>query len=229
MAVSCAIIVAAGHSRRMGGIDKLFFEIAGRPVLAHSIGALQSSPMINKIVLVLSAENLQRGRELVRKYNYTKVTSVCIGGEQRQHSVSEALRYVGDCDFILVHDGARPCVTSESIEKGIHEAEREGIAIAASPITDTIKRVDDSGHVEDTLDRELLRSIHTPQVFRAEIFKRIHQNARTDATDDAVLAESMGYPVKVYADSAENIKITTPSDIAIAEKILMIRAKADSR
>lgn len=209
----------------MQGIDKLFVEISGKPVLAHSIGAFQKSRMISGIVLVLSAENLQRGRELVRRYNYTKVTAICKGGEQRQQSVGEGLKHVGDCDFVLVHDGGRPCVTVDAIEGGIREAGTEGIAVAGSPVTDTIKSVDGSEHVKDTLDRNGLRSIHTPQVFRTGILKKIHVNPVIDATDDAGLAERMGYAVKIYADSVENIKITTPSDILIAETILSARAK----
>lgn len=226
MTVSKAIIVAAGQSRRMNGTDKIFTKIAGKPVLAYSIDAFERSPLISEIVVVLSKENLQKGEELIKQYNYKKVISICKGGDQRQHSVKEGLKHIGECDFILVHDGARPCLTAKTIELGIQEAEEEGIAIAASPVTDTIKRVDGGERVKQTLDRSALRSIHTPQVFRTDILKKIHENPLIIGTDDAVLAENMGYTVKVYSDSADNIKITAPEDITLAKSILSRRAQA---
>lgn len=223
MVVSKAIIGAGGHSKRMNGIDKIFVELAGKPVIAHTISAFQESPMISGIILILSKDNLEKGADLVKKYGYTKVEAICEGGETRQQSISNGLKLVGECDIILVHDGARPCVTKEAIELGIREAQQEGVAIAASPVTDTIKQVDSNSHVTRTLDRSQLRSIHTPQAFRADILKKIHENPTIDVTDDAGLAESMGYPVKVYNDSLENIKITTKEDLATAEIILSKR------
>jgi 2-C-methyl-D-erythritol 4-phosphate cytidylyltransferase len=225
MAVSKAIIVAAGSSRRMGGIDKIFLEIAGKPVLAHSIEVFERSPLITGIIVVLAKENVQKGEELVKKYNFKKVSTVCAGGAERQDSVKEGLNRVGECDFVLIHDGARPCLEQKAIEQGIKEADAEGVAVAASPVTDTIKQVDANERVTQTLDRSKLRSMHTPQVFRADIIKKIHENPKILATDDAALAESMGYGVKIYQDSPENIKITTPEGIIVAESILKRRQK----
>ena len=228
MTVSKAIIVGGGRSRRMNGIDKIFTEIAGKPVILHTMDAFENSPLIDGIVLVLSEENLWKSEELLKRCNYKKIISICAGGEERQDSVGEGVKRIGECDFILVHDCGRPCVTAATIELGIQEAGREGIAVAGSPVTDTIKQVDATEHVEQTFDRSKLRAMHTPQVFRAEILKEMHQNPTIKATDDAALAESMGYKVKIYRDSAENIKITTPEDIAAVENILSRRARAKS-
>ncbi len=226
MAVVKAVIVAGGSSSRMGGVDKIFATIADKPVIAHTIDAFERCGAINGIVLVLPKTSLEKGKELVGKYGYKKVEKVCEGGDTRQRSVSNGLKEVGECDFVEVHDGARPCVSIEVIEKGIEEAMREGIAIAASPVYDTIKHVDEKSMVKQTLDRSELRAIHTPQVFRSEIIRKIYENPPIEATDDAGLAEKLGYPVKVYEDAKENIKITTIGDLAIAETILLKRPSA---
>ncbi len=199
------MIVAGGSSKRMNGVDKIFAEIAGKPVIAHTIDAFERSNSIDGIILVLPNQNVEKGKSLIQKYGYKKVEMVCEGGATRQQSVSNGLRFIKNCDFVIVHDGARPCVTKETIESGIKEAQEEGVAIAASPVSDTIKQVGDSLHVEKTLDRNKLRSIHTPQVFRLEILRKIHENPKFDATDDAGLAERMGYKVKAYDNSHDNI------------------------
>ena len=220
-----AIIVAGGESRRMGGTDKIFAEIAGKPVIAHTLDAFERCEAINGIVLVLPKKSIDKGRELISKYGYDKVETICEGGATRQQSVNNGLRSTPKCDLVLVHDGARPCVTEETIRSGISEAIKEGVAIAASPVSDTIKEVDDSMLVSKTLDRSRLMSIHTPQVFRYEILKEVHSNPAFDATDDAALAENIGYKVKVYYDSYKNIKITTITDLTIAEAILSSKEK----
>ena len=228
MAIAGAIIVAAGSASRMKGVDKIFLEVAGMPVLAHTIRAFQDSRAIGSIVVVLSAANIVKGKELVKKYRYDKVRAVCEGGSTRQQSVGNGLKLIGNCNFILVQDGARPCVTNEIIEQGIANAAEEGVAVAAAHVTDTIKRVDNENRVVETLDRNELRAIQTPQVFRADILRKVHENPESDLTDDAGLAEKMGYTVNVYMTSKENMKITTIEDIAVVESILgkRIRDKA---
>lgn len=220
LVVSKVIIVAAGNSRRMGGIDKIFVNLAGKPVIAHTINVFENSKLIDGIILVLSDENLEKGSDLVKEYNYKKVEHICSGGSTRQQSVGNGLEKIGKCDFILVHDGARPCVTEESISKGIMEAGKVGVAIAGCPVSDTIKSVDEDSQVIKTLDRSVLRAIHTPQVFKSHILREIHKNPSADTTDDAGLAERMGFKVKVYDDSYENMKITTKEDL-IAAKIIL--------
>ncbi len=207
----------------MNGTDKIFTEIAGRPVIVHTLDAFERCEAIDGIILVLPNKSIEMGRELIAKYGYAKVEAICEGGQTRQQSVNNGLKSTSKCDFVLVHDGARPCVTMEAIESGISEAIKEGVAIAASPISDTIKQVDDSLLVSKTLDRNKLVSVHTPQVFRYDILKAVHSNPAFEATDDAALAERMGYRVKIYVDSYENIKITTIADLTIAEAILSSR------
>ncbi len=207
----------------MDGTDKTFAEIAGKPVIAHTIEVFEASPLVSEIILVLPIESVAKGVELVSKYRFSKVSYICNGGATRQESVSQGLKHVRDCDFILVHDGARPCVTQDAIEKGILEAGKNGIAIPGAEVTDTIKQVDEEECVLKTVERKRLRAVHTPQVFRAKILQEVHRRAEADASDDAVLAEKMGYKVKVYDDSPENMKITRRGDLAIAEAILLRR------
>lgn len=225
MTTTTAIIVAGGESRRMHGTDKIFAEIAGKPVIAHTLDAFERCKSIDGIILVLPNNSIEKGSALIAKSGYKKVEVICEGGATRQQSVSNGLKSTSKCDLVLVHDGARPCVTEEAIRSGISEAIKEGIAIAASPVSDTIKQVDDYLLVSKTLDRSKLMSIHTPQVFRYDILKAVHSNPAFDATDDAALAEKMGYKVKAYMDSYTNIKITTIADLTIAEAILSSRKK----
>jgi len=220
-----ALIVAGGESRRMNGIDKIFTEIAGKPVIAHTLDAFEGCGAISSIILVLPKRSIGLANALISKYGYKKVEAICEGGATRQQSVNNGLKHTSKCDLILVHDGARPCVTEEAIKAGISEAVKEGVAIAASSVSDTIKQVDEYSCVSKTLDRSKLMSIHTPQVFRYDILTAVHSNPAFDATDDAALAEQMGYKVKAYADSYENIKITTITDLTIAEAILSRRNK----
>jgi 2-C-methyl-D-erythritol 4-phosphate cytidylyltransferase len=224
MVVVKAVIVAGGSSSRMEGVDKIFATIAGKPVIAYTIDAFERCGAISGIVLVLLKASLGKGKALVEKYGYKKVEKVCEGGKTRRQSVYNGLKAVGECDFVEVHDGARPCVSTAAIEKGIEEAMRNGIAIAASPVHDTIKHVDHKSMVKQTMNRDELRVIHTPQVFRSDIIRKIYEDPAIEATDDAGLAERLGYPVKVYDDAKENIKITTTGDLAFAETILLKRA-----
>ena len=224
MTVSKAIIVAGGQSKRMEGLDKTFAEIAGMPVIAHTIAAFEASPSIGGIVLVLPGDKIAKGRELVDRHRFGKIEAICAGGpETRQQSVANGLAAVGECDIILIHDGARPCVTTDSIERAIREAKREGAALAAVPAHETMKRVSAEGHVEEALERGTLWSAHTPQAFWSEIIRNAHMTGIGGATDDAMLAEMAGYNVKVFEDSYDNIKITTRKDLATAESILLQR------
>ncbi len=220
MSVVKAIIAAGGSSTRMRGVDKLFAQLNGMPVIAHTIAAFESCGAISGIVVAMRSDMLEAGRSVVRSYGFGKVSGVCAGGKTRQQSVANALDQIGACDIIMVHDCARPCVSAETIMKGISLAESHGVAVAAAPVYDTIKKVDENGRVIETVPRGELRAAHTPQVFKAEILRKAHADPAPGATDDAYLAERLGYEVMVYEDSAENIKITTPQDLAIAEAIL---------
>jgi len=215
-----AIIAAAGRSGRMGGRDKLFAVVGGRPLLAHTLIAFDVCRGVDRVVLVLSPESMERGRELVAEAGFSKVAAVCQGGERRQDSVCNGLDALASCQWVVVHDGARPLVTAELIERGLEAAKETGAAIAALPIGDTIKEVEPPGLIGRTLSRGQLRAAQTPQVFRYDILRQAHQRAQGEATDDAALVEKLGYQVKVFEGSPRNIKVTTTADLVIVEALL---------
>lgn len=215
-----AVIAAAGRSERMGGRDKLFAVVGGEPLLAHTLIAFDVCRGVDTVVLVLSPENMERGRELVAEGGFSKVVAVCRGGERRQDSVRNGLKALASCQWVVVHDGARPLVTAELIERGLEAAKQTGAATAALPIRDTIKEVEPPGLIGRTLSRGQLWAAQTPQVFRYDILREAHQRAQGEATDDAALVEKLGYQVKVFEGSPRNIKVTTAADLALVEALL---------
>jgi 2-C-methyl-D-erythritol 4-phosphate cytidylyltransferase len=215
-----AIIAAAGRSERMGGRDKLFAVVGGKPLLAHTLIAFDVCRGVDRVVLVLSPENIERGRELVSEAGFGKVAAVCQGGERRQDSVCNGLEALASCQWVVVHDGARPLVTAGLIERGLEAAKETGAAIAALPIADTVKEVEPPGLIGRTLSRSQLWAAQTPQVFRYDILREAHQRAQGEVTDDAALVEKAGYRVKVFEGSSRNIKVTTAADLAIVEALL---------
>jgi len=215
-----AIVAAAGASRRMRHTDKLFVPLADRPLLAHVLARLHDSPLIERIALVLSEANLARGRELVADFGFAKVTEVCEGGARRQDSVRLGLEALGECDWVLVHDGARLLADPSVIAAGLEAARETGAAVPALPIADTVKVAREDGTVERTLDRGPLRVAQTPQVFRFDLLLRAHREVTADVTDDAAMLELLGLPVKLYAGSPLNLKVTTPDDLRTAEALL---------
>lgn len=217
-----AIVVAAGTSRRMGGVDKIFTQIAGKPLLAHTVEAFQRCHSIDQVVIVLSEDKLEEGRRLAKEHHWSKVIEVCPGGVRRQDSVREGLKRLAHCRWVVIHDGARPCVGVDLIERGVEEAHQSGAAIAAIPVKDTIKVVSQS-FVEETPVRQNLWAVQTPQVFRFDIIDEAYRRAQGEVTDDATLVEKLGYRVKVYPGSDSNIKVTTPEDLSFAETILRSR------
>ena len=216
-----AIIAAAGSSQRMGGQDKIFAPLCGRPLLSWTVDAFQGCPHISKIVLVVNEKSLELARQLVEREGWSKVKAICPGGGRRRDSVAQGLGRLDNCWWVVIHDGARPCVNSELIQRGLEEAEKCGSAVAAVPVTDTIKIVGEDGLVQTTPQRHSLWSIQTPQVFRFDIIHKAHQRVEGDATDDASLVEQLGYQVKIYMGSYENIKVTTPQDLALVEAYLV--------
>ncbi len=215
-----AIIVAAGESRRMDGIDKVMALLAGKPVLEWSIEAFQQNPQVDRIVLVNSQKNLEPVQCLVVDHKWTKVAEVCVGGKRRQDSVAAGLKVLGPCEWVIIHDGARPLVTQELINRGLESARETGAAIAAVPVTDTIKLAGDDHIVIETPPRQSLWAIQTPQVFRYSVIKEAYEQALGEVTDDAMLVEQTGHKVKLYEGSYDNIKITMPRDLAIAEMMV---------
>ena len=207
----------------MGGADKLFAPLAGRPLLAHSLDAFQRCPAVERVVLVLSERNRRQGEALVEGGAFSKVEAVCLGGGRRQDSVRaglSALEGLAPHDWVVVHDGARPLVTPALIEAGLAAACETGAAACAVPVQDTVKEVDEGGLVRKTLDRERLWLVQTPQVFRYDMLRDAHRRGRAYATDDASLVEALGQRVRLYVGSRRNLKVTTPQDLALAEALL---------
>ncbi len=212
-----AVIVAAGKSQRMDGVNKVFALLDGKSVLARVIDVFQRCSSIDQIVVVLSQQNLEQGKQLVAEPGWPKVTDVCPGGERRQDSVVAGLSRLSNCDWVVIHDGARPLVTIDLIEHGLEAATETGAAVAAVPVTDTIKVAGDDLIVQGTPPRHNLWAVQTPQVFRFDIIAEAYRQTKYEVTDDARLVEQSGYKVKLYMGSYDNIKVTTPDDLAIAQ------------
>ena len=218
-----AVVVAAGQSNRMNGIDKVFTPIRDRPLITYTVSCFEASPLIDSIVLVLSKEQIATGVALKMKEGWTKVVAICEGGSKRQDSVFAGLANIGSCDLVVVHDGARPCVTVDLIAKGLSSARETGSSVAAVRVTDTIKMVSNNGLVESTMARNGLFLIQTPQVFRYGILKDAHDRANGIFTDDSSMVESVGYKVQIFEGDSDNIKVTNKSDILKADNIIFAR------
>ena len=214
-----AIIVAAGKSQRMSGTDKIFALLAGQPVLLRVLQPFIDCLGIDRIVVVLNNRNYDEGKELIVEQNWEKDVAVCIGGRRRQDSVLSGLKLLGDCDLVVIQDVARPMVTVGLIEDGLETAKETGAAIAAVPATDTIKMADEKMITQQTLPRDSLWLCQTPQVFIYDVLIKAYREATAEVTDDAQIVELAGGKVKLYMGSYDNIKITTPADLAIAEML----------
>ena len=218
-----AVIAAGGSSRRMDGIDKIFTAVAGKPVLWHVLHVFQRCDAVDQVMVVLGEASVERGLRLVEESRFSKVLGVCAGGQRRQDSVAEGLKRLERCDWVVIHDGARPCLTVELVERGLKEAQRTGAAVAAVPLKETVKVVDTEGGIESTPRRESLWAAQTPQVFRFDLIAGAYGNVGQEVTDDASLVEALGHKVRVYMGLYDNIKVTTPEDLALAETILRMR------
>lgn len=223
-----AIVVAAGESRRMRGVDKVLAPILGRPLVSYSIAALSDTPAVGAIVLVVSRDMVAQARRLVKENGWLKVRAVCAGGGRRQDSVRQGLTRVQETDWVIVHDAARPCVAPEVFELGLEQARATGAAVAAVPVNDTIKSATLDMTVTSTLSRDGLWYVQTPQVFRTDLLCEAHRRVLEDVTDDALMIERIGGSVKLFMGSYQNIKVTTPEDLAIVEGVLRARAVESS-
>jgi 2-C-methyl-D-erythritol 4-phosphate cytidylyltransferase len=212
-----AIIVAAGSGTRMEGHDKLFSLVAGRPLLAHAVAAFEECWSVNRIMVVLSDANFERGRAMIEEQRFSKVVGMCTGGVRRQDSVYCGLQNLGEVDWVAVHDGGRPLIRPGMIARGLEAARETGASVPVIPLADTIKEIDASETVVRTLDRSRLRGAQTPQCFRYDLLLRAHREITEDVTDDAAMMEMLGVRVKTYEGRRRNIKITTPDDLALAE------------
>lgn len=227
-----AVVVAAGKGHRMAaGMNKVYLELAGRPVLAHTLDVFERIPDVRRVVLVVAPGEEQICRErVINPFGLTKVTRLVAGGAERVDSVFHGLQAVpGDCQLVVVHDGARPLFTSELLRKTVEAASGCGGALAAVPVKDTIKVADETGMVVSTPVRRHLWAAQTPQAFRLPALKEAYRQVRAKGvvvTDDAMVMELAGYPVKVVMGDYENLKVTTPEDLVLAEAILRRRREA---
>jgi 2-C-methyl-D-erythritol 4-phosphate cytidylyltransferase len=221
------IVVAAGRSERMGGVDKLLTELVGRPLIAWTLAAFRACPDIEGVVVVAAHDRIERMRNLVQEWRFRNVINVVPGGAERQASVRAGLEAANGAAIVAVHDGARPLVTPELISQGVALARESGAAIAAMPARDTVKQADgDPPVIRATHDRAAIWLAQTPQVFERALLVRAHEQAASSAvyaTDDAAVVEALGHEVRVYEGSAQNIKITTRDDLLIAETLLRAR------
>ena len=219
------VVVAAGSSTRMEGVDKTFAPLLGRPLITHTLDRFEEFSPVSEIVLVLATDSLDYGRALVRERGYRKVSQVCAGGARRQDSVKAGLEALQRCDWVMVHDGARPGLDAALLQRGLDAVANApyGAAIAGVPVKDTIKVVDETGMVTDTPRRETLWAAQTPQIFAYDLLCRAHAEFEGDATDDAMMVEALGCQVSLFPGSYENLKVTTPEDLAVMAEVLRDR------
>lgn len=211
-----AVIIAAGGSGKRMGQPKQFLPLAGRAVIEWTVDVFRKIKAVNQIIIAVSGDDSERAKNLG--------ILVVEGGLKRTDSVSNGLKLVpSDTDIVIVHDGARPLITCDIVEKAITEAGGYGAVVVGVPVKDTIKRVGDDLIIKDTVDRDILWQAQTPQVFKYEIITRAYKKIKSKATDDSKLVEDIGLKVKMIMGSYENIKITTPEDLVYAEAILRRR------
>ena len=224
-----AIVPAAGAGKRLGlGINKAFAMLRGAPLLVHCLAMLAHTGLVAEAIVVLAPVEVDEGRELLTSYQNEYFPNlpfvVVAGGKERQDSVANALAVVpNDASYIAVHDGARPFAGRAVFERTLAAARKQGAAIAAVPVKNTIKVVNEQGVVVDTPVRSTLVAVQTPQIFRAELLHRAYAQLAahpTAVTDDASVVELLGHQVVVAEGRYENIKITTPEDLVLAEHFL---------
>jgi 2-C-methyl-D-erythritol 4-phosphate cytidylyltransferase len=225
---AAVVIVAAGSSRRMGGRDKLWTALADRLILARTIDIFAASPLVSQIVLVLQADRLQDARMLCTHERWEKIAGMVPGGTRRQDSVRAGLDALAniapETRWVMIHDGARPLVPPDMLAVGLQAAQTYQAAVAAVPVKDTIKLVQD-GLIHATPPRSQLWAVQTPQIFAFPLIRQAHHShQQTDAdlevTDDAALLERQGHPVAIFPGSYINVKITTEEDLLFAEAFL---------
>ena len=221
--MNAAILVAAGKGVRMG-TDKLWLEVAGRPVIAHAWKNFNDAKCVDEIILVVRDGTQKNFAELAKKFHFQKSFRIVIGGAERQDSVWNGLEALSpETKIVAIQDAARPCTTEALIAATIVAARETGAAVAAQPVTDTIKETADGRTISRTLDRSKLWSVQTPQTFRVEIIRRAISTARRKDlifTDDTAACELIGQPVQLVPGATPNPKVTVPGDLPFIEMLL---------
>ena len=220
-----AIIVAAGKGTRMGAnVDKLWLEVAGKPVIAHTWQRFNDASCVDEIILVVRDGTQQNFTELAGRFRFQKPFRLVVGGAERQDSVWNGLEAVAPVsEVVAIQDAARPCTTAELIEATIQAARETGAAVAAQPVTDTIKETADGQTISRTVDRSNLWAVQTPQTFRLDVIRRAVASARAknlNLTDDTAACELIGQPVRLVKATSSNPKVTVPADLPFIETLL---------
>lgn len=223
--MTSAIIVAAGKGTRMGAnVDKLWLEVAGRPVIAHTWKQFNDAACIQEIIIVVRDGMAAHFSELAAKYGFDKTFRVVAGGAERQDSVWNGLAAIAtQAEIVAIQDAARPCTTVELIAATIRAARETGAAVAAQPVADTIKETHDGKIIARTVDRSKLWAVQTPQSFRVDVIRRALTAARAQnliLTDDTAACELIGQPVQLVKSATPNPKVTVPADLPFIESLL---------
>ena len=226
-----AIVLAAGRGTRMNSSkNKVFMLLAGKPILLHSVLTFSACPEVDNLIVVAAPDEVAHVENMLSSLSGIKTWQVVSGGSERQYSIANALKAMSQsANIVLVHDGARPLIDLQCINSVIQAAAAHQAAVVAVPVKDTIKTVNDSGDVTGTPERRTLWSIQTPQGFKADILRQAYKQAAQDGylgTDDASLVERIGATVKIVVGSYDNIKVTTPEDLIIAEALTKGKASA---
>ena len=217
-----AIVPAAGLGLRLKSkVIKPLVAINSKPIIVHTLNRLSSCPSIDEIVVVFNASETSQAKKLIKENNIKKIKDVVAGGDTRTQSVKNGLKCVGDSDFVLIHDGARPFIDQDIVKEAIGAVKKYNAVVVGLPVSSTIKRIDlQSQTVDCTLRRNEMWQIQTPQVFKRDLIVEAYENAEDlDAPDDAFLVERLGHKVALVLGSNLNIKITTPEDLVLAEAI----------
>ncbi len=226
-----AVILAGGRGSRMGGrIQKQYMLLADRPMICYALEVFEHSQVDDLVLVTGRGEAEFVRREILADRNFKKLRTIVPGGAERYHSVYEGLKALEGCSHVLIHDGARPLVTEEIIERAIAGAKRYGACVVGMPVKDTIKVADDNGFAASTPDRSHLWQIQTPQAFSYDLIRSAYDRVMADEelqagiTDDAMVAETaLGTSIRLIEGSYENLKITTPEDLTLAEALLKRR------
>ena len=223
--MNSAVIVAAGKGTRMGAnVDKLWLEVAGRPVVAHTWQRFNDAPCVDEIILVVRDGMQPHFTELAARFKFEKPFRLVAGGAERQDSVWNGLAALSpETEIVAIQDAARPCTSAELIAATIAAARETGAAVAAQPVADTIKETADGKIISRTVDRSKLWSVQTPQTFRVEVIRRAIASAREKGlvlTDDTAACELIGQPVRLVKSTAPNPKVTVSADLPFIESLL---------
>lgn len=220
-ASATAIIVAAGNGTRMKSEkSKQLIEINDIPVIAHTMLAFENTDIVDEIIVVTRESDILIISDITKEFGISKVTNIVPGGATRTDSVKNGIHHAKNT-YVAIHDGARPCINPEDIEKTIKKAIETGAAALGYPVTDTLKKVDENQIITNTISRENLWAIQTPQVFEKSLILKAYEEGNTqNATDDCMLLESIGIKASMVCGSRNNIKITVPEDVDLASAIL---------